>query len=164
MIFKQFQSIGVALSVVVFATAAAAAPVDDALLAAYDAYRAGDAMKLSRHAKKLEGQLLEPWVDYWRLALTLEDASTKDVHAFFAKHGDTYVADVLRADWLRVLGKRRAWTDFDRDATTYPRDDLELRCYLWSSHFARGDESALDEAAPVWLEPRELPEGCAKLA
>src|SRR5258706_4954093 len=165
MLFKQFQRISVAFSVVLFATTAAfAAPVDDALLAAYDAYRAGDPIKLARHAKKLEGQLLEPWVDYWRLALTLEDASTKDVHAFFAQRGDTYVADVLRADWLKVLGRRGAWTDFDRDASTYPLDDLELRCYIWSSHIARGDESALDEAAPMWLEPRELPEGCAKLA
>src|SRR5258706_8417890 len=74
------------------------------------------------------------------------------------------MADVLRADWLKVLGRRGAWADFDRDATTYPLDDLELRCYIWSSHIARGDESALDEAAPMWLEPRELPEGCAKLA
>jgi len=165
MLFKQFQRISVAISVVLFATTAAvAAPVDDALLAAFDAYRAGDPIKLARHAKKLEGQLLEPWVDYWRLSLTLEDASTRDVHAFFAQRGDTYVADVLRAEWLKVLGRRGAWADFDRDATTYPLDDLELRCYIWSSHIARGDESALEEAAPMWLEPRELPEGCAKLA
>src|SRR5258706_421830 len=88
MLFKQFQRISVAFSVVLFATTAAfAAPVDDALLAAYDAYRAGDPIKLARHAKKLEGQLLEPWVDYWRLALTLEDASTKDVPPFFAQRG-----------------------------------------------------------------------------
>ena len=168
MIFKRFRIISVAFSVVLFATAAAAAPsaqgTDEALLAAYDAYRAGDVMKLARHAKKLDGRLLEPWADYWRLNLTLEDASTKDVHAFFAEHGDTYVADLLRADWLRVLGRRGAWKDFDREATTYPSDDLELRCYIWSSHIARGDDSALAEAAPMWLEPRELPEGCAKLA
>ncbi len=165
MIFKQFHSVGAVFSVVLFATTAAvAAPVDDALLAAYDAYRAGDPIKLSRHAKKLEGKLLEPWVDYWRLSLTLEDASSKDVHAFFAQHGNTYVAETLRTEWLKVLGRRGAWSDFDRDATNYPLDDLELRCYIWSSHLARGDESALDEAAPVWLEPRELPEGCAKLA
>ena len=164
MVFKQFLSISVAFSVVLFATAALAAPVDDALLAAYDAYRAGDVMKLARHAKKLDGKLLQPWVDYWRLSLTLEDASTKDVQAFFAQHGNTYVAELLRAEWLRVLGKRGAWSDFDREATNYPPDDLELRCYIWSSHIARGDDSALAEAAPMWLEPRELPEGCSKLA
>jgi soluble lytic murein transglycosylase len=164
MMFKQFLSFSVAVSVVFFATAAYSAPVDDALMGAYDAYRAGDAMKLARYAKKLDGHLLHPWVDYWRLSLTLEDASTEDVHAFFGEHGNTYVSDLLRAEWLRVLGKRGAWKDFDRDVTTYPLDDLELRCYIWSSHIARGDDSALAEAAPMWLEPRELPAGCAKLA
>ncbi len=164
MILKRFCSISVAFSVVLFAIPALAAAADEAVLGAYDAYRAGDAMKLARHTKKLDGHLLTPWVDYWRLALTLEDASSNDVQAFFAAHGTTYAADLLRADWLRVLGKRSAWKEFDREATTYPRDDLELRCYIWLSHVARGDDSVLAEAAPMWLEPRELPEGCAKLA
>jgi len=164
MILKLFRSISVAFSVVLFATPAHAGSADEALLGAFDAYRAGDPMKLARHAKKLDGHVLGPWVDYWRLSLTLEDASSDDVRAFFDKHGDTYVADLLRAEWQRVLGKRGAWKEFDRETTKYPRDDLELRCYIWLSHVARGDESALAEAAPMWLEPRELPEGCAKLA
>jgi ABC-2 type transport system ATP-binding protein len=33
-----------------------AAPGDEAVLGAYDAYRAGDALKLERYAAKLEGQ------------------------------------------------------------------------------------------------------------
>src|SRR5260221_3266206 len=164
MILKLFRSISVAFSVVLFATPAHAGSADEALLGAFDAYRAGDPMKLARHAKKLDGHVLGPWVDYWRLSLTLEDASSDDVRAFFDKHGDTYVADLLRAEWQRVLGKRGAWKEFDRETTKYPRDDLELRCYIWLSHVARGDESALAEAAPMWLEPAGLPEGRAKLA
>jgi soluble lytic murein transglycosylase len=164
MILKRFCTVLLLSSVAVSAIAARTGnSPDDAVLAAYDAYRAGDAIKLARYAKQLDGHVLQPWLDYWRVALTLDDASAKDVHAYFAKHGNTYAGDLLRADWLRVLGRRGAWTDFDRDATTYPRDDLELRCYIWSSHVARGDESVLDEAAPVWLEPRELPEGCTRL-
>ena len=152
-------------SVALCTTAAQAAkgPVD-AVLAAYDAYRAGDAIKLARVSKQLEGHLLQPWIDYWRVALTLDDTSGKDVRAYFEAHGNTYPAEMLRADWLRVLGRRGAWQEFDRAATNYPRDDLELRCYIWLSHLARGDESVLDEAAPVWLEPRELPEGCTRIA
>jgi len=167
MILKRFCTISLGFGIALGAAAASAArtanTTDEAVLAAYDAYRAGDAIKLARYAKQLEGHVLQPWLDYWRLALTLDDASVKDVHAFFDKHGNTYAAELLRADWLRVLGRRGAWQDFDRDAVNYPRDDIELRCYIWSSHVARGDETALDEAAPVWLEPRELPEGCARL-
>src|SRR6185503_1330738 len=93
-----------------------------------------------------------------------ENATPAEVQPFFDKHGGTYVAELLRADWLRVLGRRGAWQEFDAYATGYPRDDLELRCYIWLSHVARGDEGALAEAAPMWLEPRELPQGCATLA
>jgi soluble lytic murein transglycosylase len=163
MILKRFCILALSFGVAISTTARGGNSIDDAVLAAYDAYRAGDAIKLARQAKQLDGHVLRPWLDYWRVALTLDDASAKDVHAFFHAHGNTYAAELLRADWLRVLGRRGAWADFDRDATTYPRDDLELRCYIWSSHVARGDESALDEATPVWLEPRELPEGCTRL-
>jgi soluble lytic murein transglycosylase len=161
MILKRFRSISVAVSLVVSATALAS---DEAVLGAYDGWRAGDPMKVARYAKKAESHLLQPWLEYWRLALTLEDASSAEVQAFFDKHRGSYVADVLRTDWLRVLGRRGAWQEFDGAATNYPRDDLELRCYIWLSHVARGDETALEEAAPMWLEPRELPDGCTRLA
>jgi len=162
MIFKYFRSVSVALSVAVSATAAQAS--DHAVLGAYDAWRAGDPMKLARHAKRVDDHVLQPWLEYWRLALLLENATPAEVQPFFDKHGGTYVAELLRADWLRVLGRRGAWQEFDAYATGYPRDDLELRCYIWLSHVARGDEGALAEAAPMWLEPRELPQGCATLA
>ena len=166
MILQRFCRVLAVFGVVLCTTASIAASrgPDDAMLAAYDAYRAGDAIKLARVSKQLEGHLLQPWLDYWRIALTLDDTSGKDVRAYFAAHGNTYPAELLRADWLRVLGRRGAWQEFDRAATSYPRDDLELRCYIWLSHLARGDESVLDEAAPVWLEPRELPEGCTRIA
>jgi soluble lytic murein transglycosylase len=167
MIFKQFRKTGLALSVVLFAMArqGVTAPAsDESILAAYDAYRAGDAMKLAKHSKKAGEHALAPWLDYWRVALRLEDASASDVAQFFAHHGDTYVAELLRADWVKVLGKRRAWQDFDREMEKVPRPDLEIRCYVLSSRIAAGDEAAFTEAARIWLEPAELPEGCARLA
>ena len=105
MIFKLFRGKCLALSVVLFAISPAVladAASDEALLGAYDAYRAGDAIKLARYSKRLEGTLLEPWADYWRLAVRLEDASDADVQAFLAKHKDAYVAEVLRGDWLKT--------------------------------------------------------------
>src|SRR5258708_25811209 len=137
MILKRFCSISVAFSVVLSGIAALAAAADEAVLGAYDAYRAGDAMKLARHTKKLDGHLLTPWVDYWRLALTLEDASSNDVQAFFAAHGTTYAADLLRADCLRSPGKRRAWKEFNHRLPTYPAADPEPRCSISVTHVAR---------------------------
>jgi soluble lytic murein transglycosylase len=138
--------------------------VDEALLGAYDAYRAGDPMKLSKHAKKLEGHVLTPWLEYWRLSMRLEDAPNREVREFFATHANLYVAERLRGDWLRVLGKRSDWKEFDRQAARDPRDDLEVNCYRWLSRLERGDEAALGDAMAMWLEPAELPEGCQRLS
>ena len=141
-----------------------AGPGDDAVLGAYDAYRAGDALKLERYAKKLEGHPLDPWIDYWSLAMRLEDAQSTEVQAFFKEHADTYVAELLRGDWLKVLGKRGEWQEFDRQLGLYPRDDLEVRCYAALMAANRGEETRLADAMWMWLEPHELPDGCAELA
>ena len=78
--------------------------------------------------KKLEGHVLEPWLDYWRLSMRLEDAPNRDVREFLATHANLYVSERLRSDWLRVLGKRSDWSEFDRQAAALharrPRGEL----------------------------------------
>jgi peptidoglycan lytic transglycosylase len=143
--------------------AASATVADDAVLGAYDAYRAGDALKFARYAKKLDGHLLAPWIDYWRIAMRLEDTPTPEVHAFLEQHANTYVAEVLRGDWLKVLGKRAEWSEFEHELALYPRDDLEVRCYATLMSAVRGEETPLAELDWMWLEPHELPDGCAAL-
>ena len=106
MIFKQFRHLSAALAL---SFASVAAGSDVALVGAYEAYLAGDALKFSRQAKYLEGHLLEPWVEYWRLSMRLEDAQAADVQEFLSKHSATYVAELMRGDWLKVLGKRGDW-------------------------------------------------------
>jgi soluble lytic murein transglycosylase len=167
MIFKYFLSLslaGLALPALL-ATAAWGKTFtpEESVLAAFDAYRAGDALKLEQHAKRAAGHVLVPWIDYWRVAMRLEDASTADVRAFLNQHRGTYVAELLVGDWLKVLGRRSDWQEFEREAAHYNRDDLEITCYRWLARIARGDDSALAEAPSMWLEPKELPEGCARV-
>jgi len=139
------------------------APADEALLRAYDAFRAGDAVKLQKTSGLLSGHVLAPYLEYWRLKLRLEDAPDAEVRAFLQRESGSYLADRLRADWLRELGKRGDWESFDRELPPLVQDDLEIRCYAWLSRLARNDDGAYEEAKPVWLEPRELPEGCNAL-
>src|SRR5258706_12862 len=155
MISKELRNLLAALALAVAPLAAAAAN-DDAVLGAYDAYRAGDALKFARFAKKLEGHLLDPWIDYWRIAMRLEDTPTKEVQAFFEEHANTYVAEVLRGDWLKVLGKRGDWPEFERQLALYPREDLEVRCYAWLMALGRGEPTTLADADWMWLGPPEL--------
>src|SRR5438128_8895797 len=165
MIFKHFRYFQYLSAVLALAAAPALASVDDHVLGAFDAYRAGDPMKLAKHAKKVDqDNVLTPWIEYWRLALRLDDAQSKDVRAFFTAYPNTYVAERLRGDWLKVLGKRADWKEFERELGNYSREDLEIRCYAWLSRLAHGQEAALEEAMEIWVEPRDLPPGCDKVA
>ena len=166
MIFKVFRNLAAfaACALAAGGVAARSHTVDDAVLAAYDAYRAGDPIKLAKLQKRLEGHVLEPWLDYWRLSMRLEDTPAKEVREFLATHANLYVAERLRADWLRVLGKRSEWAEFERQAGRYTRDDLEVSCYRWISRLEHGDDTALEEALSMWLEPAELPDGCQRLS
>ena len=162
-----FRHLFIILSVAAAAAAGAApkpAPADENFLKAYDAFRAGDPLKLQKIPGLPAGHVLAPYLEYWRLKLRLEDASDADVRAFLEREPGTYLADRLRADWLKLLGKRADWPGFDRELSPLVQDDLEIRCYAWLSRLTRGDDSASEEARAVWLEPRELPDGCQALA
>ncbi len=163
MILKGFRNVTAALC----STAACAAVADEnpdaAYLAAYDAFRSGNAIRLAKHAGVLRGHVLEPYVDYWRLKLQLEDASESDVGDFLSRHSDAYVAQMMRAEWLKVLGKRRHWPLFEREIARLEIDEPEVGCYALSARIARGDESALEAAASMWLEPVPLLDGCSQL-
>jgi soluble lytic murein transglycosylase len=165
MIFRAFLTIA-ALAGCVGAGIAAPkpAPADENFLKAYDAFRAGEPVRLQKFSALPAGHVLAPYPEYWRLKLRLEDARDEDVRGFLERQTGTYLADRLRADWLKVLGKRADWPNFDRELSPLLQDDLEIRCYAWLSRLARGDDSAHDEARAIWLEPRELPEGCHALA
>ena len=82
---------------------------------------------------------------------------------FLTRHAGTYLADLLRSDWLRELGRRGDWQGFEHELGPLAQDDLELRCYGWSARLARADGEAAVEARAAWLEPRELPDGCVAL-
>ncbi len=137
---------------------------EEQILAVHAAWRAGDAARLARAATGLEGHPLAPWVEYWRLALRLAQTPDEDVAAFLARNEGSYVADRLRAEWLKELGRRGAWERFERELGALVQDDAEIRCYAWRARLARGDASAAAEARAIFAEAGELAEGCQGLA
>lgn len=150
-------------STLIFASAAAfAAPsADDRFLVARDAFRSGDRVKLERVAPELKGHDLEAYVDYWlllgRLPDQLDPAAARE---FLAKHERTYIAEKLRSDWLKVLGKKQQWPEFEAEYPKIVAPDQDLVCYALQSRRTRGDASMLDDAMPLWLTLLEPPEPC----
>ncbi len=142
------------------ASAVPAAPSDERFLVAREAYRAGDRVRLEKVAAELKGHDLEAYVDYWRLAARLPDLDAAAAREFLAAHERTYIAEKLRSDWLKALGKRQQWSDFDSEYGKIAQPDQELACYALQSRRARGDATMLDEAMPLWLSLLEPPESC----
>ncbi|MBL8374456.1 lytic transglycosylase domain-containing protein [Accumulibacter sp.] len=139
---------------------ALAQTADEQFLAARDAARAGDRARLERLASALQGYELEPYVEYWQLLLDLKDSEPGTVGAFLARHENTYVAEKLRADWLRQLGRKQQWATFDAEYLRLVQPDQDLACYALQSRQAQGDASVLDAALPLWLTLLEPPEPC----
>jgi len=145
------------------AGAAYSAPGDDDFLAAREAYRVGNAARLEKHAARLKGHLLEPYVDYWRLAMRLEQASPEDVRAFLAANRDSPLSERLRNEWLKLLGKREQWDPFNAELPLLASDDIEITCYALRSRLRINPEATLPEARPLWFVARDLPESCTPL-
>ena len=166
MIRKHFYTIALALLASGAALGAPARPTgaDETILAAHASFRAGDAVRLAHYAAALEGHVLQPYAEYWQLKVRLDVMPSTEVRAYLAKYPGSYLADRLRADWLKELGKRRDWQTFDLELAALTVDDADTRCYALASRLSRGDESTINEVSRYWHEPRELPEGCVGVA
>jgi soluble lytic murein transglycosylase len=141
-------------------------PRDDEsrFLAARDAFRAGERVRLARLAESLRGHELAPWVEHWQLRLRLEENSAEGVAEFLDREAGSYVAEKLRAEWLRQLGKTQDWQRFQQEYPSLVQPDAELTCYAQRARLARQqDVSALDEAKPALLAALELPDACLPL-
>ncbi|MDO8596809.1 MAG: hypothetical protein Q7R45_09315, partial [Sulfuricaulis sp.] len=123
---------------------------EDALLAARDAFRTGNAAKLAKYAAALKGNVLEQYAEYWQLSLKLDGAQPSNVREFLDRYPDTYLAEQLRREWLHVLGKRGQWDLFREELPLLVNDDATIRCYALLARWRQNDESALTELKQFW--------------
>jgi len=140
--------------------ALAAPTLDERFLAAREAFRLGERAKLESIAPELKGYELDVYVDYWRLLADLKDADTAHIAGFLSRNEKAYVAEKLRGEWLKLLGKKQSWSNFESEYAKLEQPDQEVLCYALQSRRSRGDASMLDEAMPLWLTLLEPPEPC----
>lgn len=150
---------------------ALAAPGDDRVLAAREAFRNGERIKPGAHfniirsaTRPNEHHDLEPWVEYWQLRQQMDAGNSDGVQEYLEHQEGSYLAEKLRGDWLKVLGKQRQWEDFQREYPLLQLPDNELVCYVLQTRLAlQQDMLALDEARSIWFRVFDLPESCAPL-
>ena len=144
---------------------------DANFLAAHDAFLAGDTAKLGSYAQRLKNSPLEVYVRYYQLSLALKKVDQKTVPAsleeaakrFLSRPEDTPVIDLLRGEWLKVLGKNRQWDLFDAEYPHLRNEDTELACYALQSRLRKQGTEALREARKLWFIGKEQPDDCNTL-
>lgn len=161
------------------ATLVIADPGDDKFLAAREAYRVGDAARLARMSDALRANNpahdLAPWTEYWQLRLQTAayarlpaaDSATgpgRDIDAFIERNAGSYLAERLRADWLKTLGRRGDWSEFLGHFAKLENADQETACYSWQAKMALDSAASVpDGARELWFVATELPASCLPL-
>ena len=148
-----------AIASLAFASAALAQSDAD-LLAARAAFDKGDRTKLAAIAPKLSNHVLAPYVAYWQLKLGLDDASPQAIRTYLDTYPDSPLADRLRSDWLKMLGRRAIWDRFALDYAMPVSEDVELACYNVLVKWQREGDAALAEAVPLWFTGATTPDAC----
>ncbi|HEY7786902.1 MAG TPA: transglycosylase SLT domain-containing protein [Casimicrobiaceae bacterium] len=141
----------------------ASAQSDADFTAAKAAFERGDWRALDALAPAVAGHPLDRYVQYWQLKSRLDEAPADAVDAFIARYPDTPLADRLRVEWLKALGKRGDWNRF---AASYPppgAEDTELTCYAIQYRYQRDGAAALAAAKPLWLTGQSTPDACNPL-
>lgn len=142
----------------------AVAKQDADFMAARDAFRTGNLAKLNRMAMQLKNSPLEPYLAYYQLRLQLETASAASIQEFLARPDNTPLINRLRAEWLRVLGKRQQWGEFSAQYPKLIGTETDLTCYALLSRQARQPEQVLHEARNLWItSSASFPENCTPL-
>lgn len=130
---------------------------DKSFVAARTAFHKADRANLNKAIVALDGHALQPWAQYWRLRLSLDDKSRADddgIAAFLNANAGTYLAERLRGDWLRNLGERADWQNFNREYLALVQREVDIDCY------AAQAANAPDRVRGVWLSGQDIPRAC----
>ncbi len=136
---------------------------DADFVAAKGAYDKGDRAKLASLAPKLNGHILQPYVEYWQLKLAIDDAAPHAVRDYLDRYPDTPLAEKLRVDWLKSLAKKSDWNRFALDYPPPSGEDTELACYGVQYRRQRDGDAVLADAKPLWFNGQATPDACEPL-
>ncbi len=133
---------------------------DLAFLTARDGFRAGDRNKLERATAQLGNHELAPYAESYRLRMWMDQGDANAMRGFFERHEKSYVAEKLRADWIRWLAKRSTWNEVESEYARLIAPEPDITCINQQARLVRDDRTVLDEAEKLWLTQLEPPEPC----
>lgn len=133
---------------------------DSDFLAARQAFQTGDAKLLDNYAQRLHRHPLWPYVDYFQFRMVLNTTDLESIRNFLSRYEGNLVADRLRGDWLKMLGKNQQWYLFETEYPLLVNKDNELICYSFQQRLSRQDQTVLTDARSLWFTPSSMPDSC----
>ena len=133
---------------------------DDDFLAARDAFRSGDPVKLSVLSRRLQNSPLAVYTSYYQLRMKLDTTDIAEIRAFLARTDDTPLINKLRAEWLKSLAKKQKWELFDSEYPLLINGDTEVGCYALQSRLRTQKKTAFEEVRELWFSARDMPDNC----
>lgn len=143
--------------------AAAARAADNAFSGAREAFRDGNAEALERHAARLAGHVLEPYAEYWRLRMRIDNVEPTALDGFLRRMEGQYLADRLRHDWARLLAKRGDSATLIDTARGIRQPDPDIPCLVAQARLALGDLAGLGDTRALWLSGNTQSDACEAL-
>ncbi|MDP1864193.1 MAG: transglycosylase SLT domain-containing protein [Thiobacillus sp.] len=136
---------------------------DAAVQQSRQAFAARNLATLERVARDVpDDHVLLPYVEYWRLVLaSLNDEAR--IADFLARYPGSRLAEILRADWLKSLGAREAWSLYLAEYPRLAKPDPAHQCYAYRAEWSQGNPERLREAVSMWFSGRDLPSACTPL-
>jgi soluble lytic murein transglycosylase len=133
---------------------------DSDFLVARQAFQSGNTKLLDDHARRLKHHPLWPYVEYYQLRMVLGTTNLETITNFLSRREGTLVADRLRSDWLKILGRNQHWQLFAAEYPLVVNKDNELLCYYYQHYLNIKDKTALADARSLWFTPTNLPDSC----
>ena len=133
---------------------------DAAVKDAAEGFRFGDVKRVNAAVAQTRGDLLEGYVDYWSLRLRIDTVNSAEIERFLKQHAGESIADRLRVDWLKQLGKTGNWESFEQTSRGFESDDSEVTCYRTTLAAKTDAKDALPVPRGIWEE--KLTEACAE--
>lgn len=131
----------------------------DVYLQAREAQTARDVTRYEALLPALADYPLLPYLEYNSLRPQLTQLDAADVSNFLERYQDSWLANRLEREWLNVLAEQNRWDEF----LHFHRPDnstVSLSCQALQARLNAGDETALDDVAPLWNVGRSQPNIC----
>ncbi|GAA5167005.1 lytic transglycosylase domain-containing protein [Viridibacterium curvum] len=130
---------------------------------AREAAQRGDTARLEQMLADPGPHALEPYIGYWlwsaRIARSSESFSTTALQTFLTRYDGSFIAERLRADWLKRLGREGQYPLFNEEYARLQQPDQELQCFAIRAGNP-ASEALLLALEAQWLTLTDTPESC----